>query len=218
MPEGVALVLLGAVLGIEGTSFGQFMLSRPVAAGVLAGLLTGDPTQGLMIGALVEVYYLPAVPVGGGRFPEPGPSTVVGVYAGSLAGGAGGLAMGVLFALTFGLLGGWTQEKARAWTVGRLPGPEAPDLARRLAVAQWTGVAVAGFRGLVSTAFGIVLARSLLPALAPWPLDARATWVLLILAGCIPLGSLLAILGGVRRQARWVLLGTMAGVALGVLT
>ena len=42
------LVLLGAGLAVEWTSLGQFMIARPVVAGFLAGVVTGDPVTGLV--------------------------------------------------------------------------------------------------------------------------------------------------------------------------
>ncbi len=49
------LSLLGGVLAVDGTSVGQFMVSRPLVAGVLAGWLLGDPMSGLWVGGILEL-------------------------------------------------------------------------------------------------------------------------------------------------------------------
>ena len=218
MIDSGPLILLAALLAVEGTSVGQFMISRPLVAGFLAGFLVGDAAQGLLIGGLLELYYLPAVPIGGGRCPEPGPATVVAVGAAGLTAGPGSVAFGVFFGLALGLLGGWTQETARRLMTRLVPSPDQPNLVRRLSQVQWWGVAAAGIRGAALAAFGLWVASGLVPLFAPqWPLSAGSTILLLILAGCVSLGSVLAMLGGVRRRGSWLLAGAVAGIALGVL-
>lgn len=218
MADQAPLVLLAALLAVEGTSVGQFMLSRPLVAGFLAGFVLGDPARGLLVGGLLELYYLPAVPMGGGRSPEPGPSTVVAVGAAGLTMGPGSVAFGVFFGLAFGLLGGWTQEMARRLMTRLVPPPDHPHLAQRLNSVQWGGVVAAGVRGATLALFGLLVAGSLVPLFAPqWPLGLGWTTLFLILAGCVSLGSVLAMVGGVRRRGSWLLAGTVAGVALGVL-
>ena len=56
--ELALVALLGGVLALDGTSVGQFMLSRPVVAGALTGWMLGDPALGLLIGTLLELYLL----------------------------------------------------------------------------------------------------------------------------------------------------------------
>ena len=61
--------LLGGLVGLDATSFPQFMFSRPLIAGTLAGLLFGQPAEGMLIGALIEIFDLAILPVQ--RFPVP---------------------------------------------------------------------------------------------------------------------------------------------------
>ncbi|MGI9626649.1 MAG: PTS sugar transporter subunit IIC [Longimicrobiales bacterium] len=206
------LTVLAALLAVEGTSIGQFMVSRPLVAAGIAGMVLGNPEQGLIVGALRELFFLPAVPIGGGRYPEPGPAAVVAAYAASVAGGAGAVAFGVFFGLSFGLIGGWSQQKVRAVVTRLLPTSDDPGLGPRLAKAHLASVALDALRGGALAAFGMVLVRSLVPVFAAtWPLDGNTTLVLLLLCACLPLGSLLSTIGGVRRRGAW----TLAGVALG---
>jgi mannose/fructose/N-acetylgalactosamine-specific phosphotransferase system component IIC len=217
MTELVGLLALAAVVGAEGTALGQFMISRPLVTGTIAGALLGDPLQGGIVGAMLEIYYLPVLPIGGGRFPEPGPATVVAVYAGSLVTGAGALALAVFFGLAFGLFGGWTQEKSRVFVAHRLPAPDAEDLVGRLGAAQRLGILVEAGRGLAVCGLGLVIVRGVVPHLGPWPLGDRETWLFLALAACVPMGSLLSVLGGIRRRGGWVLLGALVGFGVGAI-
>ena len=73
------LGLLGGVLGLDSTAVGQFMVSRPLVAGWLAGWVAGVPEFGITIGAVLEVFLLVSFPTGGARFPEGSTAAVVAV-------------------------------------------------------------------------------------------------------------------------------------------
>ena len=77
----LSLALLGGLLALDATSVGQFMISRPLVAGTLAGWWLGDPAVGLEVGAILELFHLAGVPAGGSRVPESGPATVVAAAA-----------------------------------------------------------------------------------------------------------------------------------------
>jgi len=62
--ELLPLTLLGGLLALDGTSLGQFMISRPLVAGVLTGWMVGDPLLGLLIGGILEIYFISIFPVG----------------------------------------------------------------------------------------------------------------------------------------------------------
>lgn len=59
----VALILSGA-LALERKAFLQAMLSRPLVAGALIGLAFDRPTEGLAVGAGLELFYSGAVNLG----------------------------------------------------------------------------------------------------------------------------------------------------------
>jgi len=86
----VSLAILGGLLALDATSVGQFMISRPLVAGTLAGWWLGDPGLGLEIGAILELFYLAGVPAGGSRVPETGSASVVAVAVAMSAGGLAG--------------------------------------------------------------------------------------------------------------------------------
>lgn len=102
----VSLAILGGLLALDATSVGQFMISRPLVAGTLAGWWLGDPGLGLEIGAILELFYIAGVPAGGSRVPETGSASVVAVAVAVSAGGLAGLALGLVAGLVTSELGG----------------------------------------------------------------------------------------------------------------
>lgn len=56
--------LLGGLLCVDRTAAFQVMVSRPIAAGPLTGLLLGVPEAGLVAGGLIELLFIGDLPVG----------------------------------------------------------------------------------------------------------------------------------------------------------
>ncbi|MDT8340410.1 MAG: PTS sugar transporter subunit IIC, partial [Longimicrobiales bacterium] len=156
------LSLLGGVVAADNVSLVQSMIARPVAAGILAGMVLGDPLLGAEVGLFLELYLLVAVPAGGGRMPEGGPATVVGVAAAAAFPAPSGIALGVAGGLIWGVVAGWTQTRLRVWN-GRivpLPGDDGVEPERVVAAVR-AGVALDLVRGVALAAVGCVLARTL---------------------------------------------------------
>ncbi len=59
-----AVSVLGAVIGLDRTAVGQFMVSQPLVAGSLTGWVLGEPAAGLIIGAVLEMIWVLDLPVG----------------------------------------------------------------------------------------------------------------------------------------------------------
>ncbi len=55
----------GALLKLDNTYIGQFLISRPVFVGALLGMLFGDFCAGVQLGLFAEMLVLDHVPVGG---------------------------------------------------------------------------------------------------------------------------------------------------------
>ncbi len=104
MENVLLLGLWGVLVGLDMTSVAQTMLSRPLVAGTVAGLIVGDPAGGLMMGVLLEFFALEVLPVGASRYPDYGLGAVVAVavVAGSPSvlgtGLGGGLGLAVAYA------------------------------------------------------------------------------------------------------------------------
>ncbi len=214
-----SLALLGSLLALDQTSLGQFMVSRPLVAGALAGWLLGEPATGLAVGGVLEVLFLPAFPVGGARFPETGPSTVVGTAGAVWTGGAAGLALGVTLGVVWAVAGEVTVRGLRRRNERWVPDPTADAVpATAVITGHLVGLAADALRGLLVTGVGLAVARWTLPVLAAgWPLEGGATLGLLGVVAGFSLGGLVSCYGirGWRRLA--LLVGCLAGGAAGAL-
>jgi len=60
----VLVGLIGGLLFMDRTPVGNFMLSRPVVAGPAMGFVVGEPMVGLWVGALFELLWISAAPIG----------------------------------------------------------------------------------------------------------------------------------------------------------
>ncbi len=54
-----------ALLELDTTYLGQFLFSRPIVVGSIAGYLTGDFFLGIQLGIFTELIYLDFIPIGG---------------------------------------------------------------------------------------------------------------------------------------------------------
>jgi mannose/fructose/N-acetylgalactosamine-specific phosphotransferase system component IIC len=129
MPDApilIALIAWGGLVGMDLVSFPQAMFNRPVVAGTVAGLLTGDLEAGLRIGVLLELFALEVLPIGASRYPDFGPATVAAATA--AAGGPWREALGpaVLLALVLAKVGGRTMELLGAGMAHRCGRPSLP--------------------------------------------------------------------------------------------
>ena len=211
----VRLGLLGGLLGLDGTAVGQFMFSRPLVAGVLAGVVAGDPVQGTIIGMILELYLLVSVPSGGARFPEAGTATVVAVACAAPFDAAGAIPLAVAVGLVWGQVGGSSVDALRHWNADLVPDPDSADRPERAVVRSHVLAIAADFvRATVVTGVGIVTGRMVLGAFAAhWPLDRPSSVGLLLVGGAVSAGILLNDLGGFRARKAWF----TGGLALGLL-
>lgn len=207
-PETLFLLVgLGGILALDGTALGQVMISRPLVAGTLAGWILGSPATGLLVGSILEIYLIPVFPVGGSRFPEGGPASVVAVAAAVALPEAGGLALGTVLGLVWSQVGARSIGAVRSLNGLIVPDPEkmkmgAGDVTRRHLAAMGLELC----RGALLTLAGLGLAALLARMLTGvWPLSLTMTLALLVLGASVPGGVLVASLGGWRR--RWALFG-----------
>lgn len=209
---------LGAWAALDATAAGQFMIGRPLVTGTLAGALVGHVETGFLVGALLEVAHLGAVPVGGARIPDPGPAAipavVLAVAEGSGAGIVGALALG----LALGAVGGGTIILQRRLNGRLVEGAEdegftAGVLGRRLLLA----LAADGARGAGLTLAGTAAALAVAPVLgAAWPLDDVASRTLALVLCAYPAGVAARQLNAGRARSALLLAGAATGLVLGL--
>ncbi len=210
----LSLAVLGGLLALDETSLGQFMLSRPLVAGTLAGWWLGDPAVGLEIGATLELFHLARVPAGGTRVPESGPASVVAVAVGVSAGGLPGLALGVAAGLAVSELGGMTVGLHRHWITLWFDRMEAGSMtARKLTSAHLSSVLLDFVRGVVVTATGLVVGGWISGLFVTrWPLSYQTTLALVLIGAAVHLGVLLKGFGGWKSRRAVFLVGLVAGI------
>jgi hypothetical protein len=176
------LILLGGVVAVDGTSFGQVMISRPFVAATLAGWLVGDPVNGALMGIVLEAFHLNVLPVGAARYPEGGPAAVAGgaIYATTdLAPST--LLMTVILVLGLEWVGGETVRYLRQTNTRLIPfARDAGVHPSRLEGAHLEAIGLDFLRGVGLVAGGtVLLGLALSLALPFWGLGERVPQVVL---------------------------------------
>ncbi|HWP35273.1 MAG TPA: PTS sugar transporter subunit IIC, partial [Thermodesulfobacteriota bacterium] len=75
--EAGLLALVGGLLALDRTAVAQLGLSQPVVAGPLVGWLLGDAPAGFLVGALLQLFYAGALPIGASVPPDEGSAALV---------------------------------------------------------------------------------------------------------------------------------------------
>jgi len=216
--EVLGVVLAGTLVGLDLASVPQAMFSRPIVAGMLGGLIVGDPLHGLAIGAILELFAMDSLPVGASRNPDWGPGTVaVGALAGEhpviLASGLLGL---VLVAVVAAWAGGWGSHLVRranvAAVAARRAALDAGDL-RALRAVQYGGLLRDAVRALAVTALAFALGGLVSSLFARhWPGPQQLAQVA-ISATSIGVALHAGVrLAGSGRQSLWFVSGLAAGL------
>jgi len=235
-PQGwetvLLLGLLGGILALDDTALAQTWFGQPLASGILAGLICGDPWTGLAIGLPLQLVLLNNLPIG---------QTFTGDHVTGVVSVVGAAACGDR-ALTSGLLHG--SVEALAWPDWLMIAAVVISLAghfliqaERRAHGDWMRAGhlslrdgslgrldrihlrcllVTMLRGMVMTVLFLALVRSLwmplFDRLAPAVL--QAVGMLPILLPGLGLGALWDRFGW-RSSWGWVLAGAAGGWLLG---
>lgn len=77
MWDVILVSFIGAVLSLDRTAFLQIMVSQPIVAGPVVGYVLGDPVTGLIIGSVLELFWIGAMPVGGSVPPNETAAAVI---------------------------------------------------------------------------------------------------------------------------------------------
>jgi PTS system mannose-specific IIC component len=72
--------LIAVICGLDRMALCQFMISRPIVAGPLAGFFLGEPLLGLQVGMLTELLWLGRLPVGANIPPDDTQIAVGGTF------------------------------------------------------------------------------------------------------------------------------------------
>ncbi|MDR0787020.1 MAG: PTS sugar transporter subunit IIC [Gemmatimonadota bacterium] len=189
----LVLALVGGLVAVDGTSFGQFMISRPFVAATLGGWVAGMPQQGAILGVALECFHLGVLPVGASKQPESGPAAVAaGAFFAGAEPTASILILTILGTLLLEHLGGWTVHLERlinVWIIapnGALP--TVANLERR----HLTAIGLDFLRGAVLVMIGSLLLSLVVPVLDPyWGLSESLTnWMVVTFIIAMLAGSL----------------------------
>jgi mannose/fructose/N-acetylgalactosamine-specific phosphotransferase system component IIC len=207
------LMVLGGMVAMDGTSFGQVMISRPFVAATLAGWLVGDPVHGALLGVVLEAFHLNVLPIGAARYPEGGPAAVAGgaIYATSnLAPST--LLLTVLFVLALEWVGGESVRYLRQTNVRLVPsGQHTAVSPKRLEIGHVEAMGLDFVRGIFLVAGGTVLLALAHSLVGPfWGLGERVPQV--VLTGLV--AGLLTSAAKVVGWRGWFVVGGAAGGVL----
>jgi PTS system mannose-specific IIC component len=219
------LLLWGTIVGLDIVTVPQSMVSRPLVAGGITGVLVGlvqpdlftvpPVITGLMVGAALELYALDVLPVGASRYPDYGPATVAAVYAALGWRPEVGLGASVGVGLLVAVLGGWAMQvvrRANAAAIQRRAAALSTGDSAAIRALQWGGIRRDIVRSAGVTLTGLMLAETMWPLLPPGSENFR--WLTVVAVG----GGIAAALGGAIRSAgrtrrlAFVVAGLCAGI------
>ncbi|MDQ8165651.1 MAG: PTS sugar transporter subunit IIC [Gemmatimonadota bacterium] len=217
----VLLVVVGALCSLDTVSVAQAMVSRPIVSATLGAAALGRPWEGLVVGAVLELFALETLPFGASRYPEWGSA---GVVAGAtfVAGGIdvpGSLALAILA----GLGTAWIGSTSMVWhrkLVAKVAGDLRDDLAAGSAAAvtrlHITGIASDLWRGGVVTATGLVAAVAVTShILEAWRLAyGPSVAVPVIVAVAVGMSATFRAAKGTRGAGWFLLAGAAAGAGV----
>lgn len=216
--ELLALGLLGGFLALDGTAVGQFMLSRPIVAGALAGWLIGAPDAGIALGAVLELYLLVSIPAGGARFPESSVATVVTVGIAGALEGTGAVPLALAFGLVWGQLAGMSVTAQRHLNARLVPEAGTPTEDRSPSLAHLGAIAADLTRATLVTLTGVWLGRLLLRHFVDgWPLDEPSSRAIVLIGGVVSAGILLHDVQVGGRRGAWFVVGVVLALGGGLI-
>ncbi len=184
--------LVAVFCGLDRMAISQFMISRPIVAGPLTGLVLGQPFVGLMVGALMELLWLGRLPVGATIPPDDTQiaigGTFLAVYAQSMWSYPEpvNIALGLLIALPLAKCGQLFDHMARRANdvLGRraerfLQAGEVNSVlnSHLIGIGHFAAAALSTF--IVVAGVGSLLCFALVPIVAPY-FEPAGYWVLLV--------------------------------------
>ncbi|MEX0906780.1 MAG: PTS sugar transporter subunit IIC [Gemmatimonadota bacterium] len=218
-----ALLVLGGIVALDATSFGQLMLSRPLVAGTLAGALVGAPLEGALVGASLEALSLTVLPVGASRYPDTGTAAVAAAGTLGLA-GSEATAPALLLALVYGLA--WQRVAGATVVAGRYLNERMvragqPSRARMDTLIEHRHLETMlldVIRGVVITAAAVMAGVPLLlMAIERWALPANMAAVAIAVSTAAVLAGAVPLFAEASRGRAFLVLGLLCGSILALI-
>lgn len=216
------IALLGGGIGLDSTAFPQIMISRPLVAGAITGLLFGRPYEGMLLGAVLEVFHIATLPIGAARYPEAGTAAVSGAAAYlfvTVTLEVSTLFLASVFALAWERIAGASVVLVRRANERLVvDAARVADPARAITRRHAAALALDFVRGALVTLVGALAGAALLYALAPlWGLPEVAVRSAIAVATATILAAALVVFGGWQERKRIFLLGILCGSLLSLI-
>jgi mannose/fructose/N-acetylgalactosamine-specific phosphotransferase system component IIC len=215
-----ALLILGGVVALDSTSFGQLMLSRPLVAATLAGALVGAPFEGCLVGALLEALSLTVLPVGAARYPDTGTGAVAAAGTLGLAAvdpTAPALLLAVVYGLAWQRVAGFTVVAGRYLNerIVRAGQPSRERMDRLIELRHVESMLLDVARGVIVTAAAVLAGVPLLRmAVGVWALPYPAAAAAISLAAAAVLAGAAPLFAETPRGRTFLALGLLCGSLL----
>jgi PTS system mannose-specific IIC component len=217
----LALAAFGGLVGLDATSFAQTMISRPLIAATITGLILGRPADALLLAALLELFALVILPVGAARYPEAGTAAVAATAAALTVSpivSPSILLLAVLFSLLWEHVGGMSVVLGRRFNerYATLDGvPASHQLDRLLERRQLLTMGVDFLRAAAVTLVGVWLGSLAIRGLSQmWVLDVVVAPAILSIGVACMVAAALPLFGGLRAQKRAFGLGLACGLLI----
>lgn len=210
------LVVVGTLCSLDTVSVAQVMVSRPIVSATLGAATLGRMSEGLVIGAVMELFALETMPFGASRYPEWGSAGVAAgatyVLAGPTAPGA--LAIAALAGLLTAALGSVSMvwhRKSVARTAGAMREELAAGSASAVAKLHAAGISLDIWRGALVTTAGLVVAFAAAPrVIESWSLPFGASVAVPVIVAVTVGAASLARSARTAPGAPWLLAGGLA--------
>jgi mannose PTS system EIIC component len=209
----------GGLVGVDATSFAQTMISRPLIAATITGVILGRPAEALFLGSLLELFAIVILPVGAARYPESGTAAVAatGAYmsATTLLSPAVAL-LAVLFSLVWEHVGGVSVVLTRRFNERFVRfDASAPNGERMFERRHRLAIAVDFVRAFAVSILGVAIGTLALRGLSQfWNLDASVAPAILSIGLCCMVAAALPLFGGFQAQRRAFGVGVMLGLLI----
>ena len=213
----IGVALFGGIVGIDATSVGQTMISRPLVAATLTGLMAGRPEEGLVLGAILELFALVILPVGAARYPESGTAAVAASAAYLTATpilSPAVMLLAVVFALVWERVGGLSVVLIRRFNEEyvALASLDGPNMDRELERRHMGAIALDFVRGSVLTVGGALLGAVALNAVSElWSMKSSVAPAILSIGLSCMVGATLPLFGGMKARKVPLLIGVVCG-------
>jgi PTS system mannose-specific IIC component len=213
-----AVGAFGGVVGLDATSLAQTMISRPLVAATLTGAMAGRPSEGLLLGSILELFALVILPVGAARYPESGTAAVAATAAYLAATpllSPAVLLLSVLFALLWEHVGGVSVILTRRFNEKFVHAQSTGRADRVLERRHWIAVLVDFLRAIAVTLSGALIGQLALRGLAQlWSLNAVVAPAILSIGISCMVGAALPLFGGLRARKLAFGLGIVCGLLI----